>query len=141
MYAFITAGGFGLSLMAFSLYDNFMFYLFVILVVNACATAADTLYKTLMQENVPNEQRGRAMGSWVLAIGTAPTGHLEVGWVAGMLGAPLALLINGGYIGGGESGVGGGDAEDSEVALKGMIHPHPSLLSSREACIEERRTR
>ncbi len=98
LYAFITAGGFGLSLMAFSLYENFMFYLFVILVVNACATAADTLYKTLMQENVPNEQRGRAMGSWVLAIGTAPTGHLEVGWVAGLLGAPRALLINGGIL-------------------------------------------
>lgn len=98
LYAFVTAGGFGLSLMAFSLYENFVFYLFVILVVNACATAADTLYKTLMQENVPNEQRGRAMGSWVLAIGTAPTGHLEVGWVAGLLGAPRALLINGGIL-------------------------------------------
>lgn len=98
LYAFMTSGGFGLSLMAFSLYENFVFYLLVILVVNACATAADTLYKTLMQENVPNEQRGRAMGSWVLAIGTAPTGHLEVGWVAGMLGAPRALLINGGIL-------------------------------------------
>ena len=98
LYAFLSAGGFGLGLMAFSLYENFIFYLFVIAVVNACATAADTLYKTLMQENVPNEQRGRAMGSWVLAIGTAPSGHLEVGWVAGMLGAPRAMLINGGIL-------------------------------------------
>ena len=98
LYAFLFSGGFGLGLAAFSLYENFIFYLLVIAVVNACATSADTLYKTLMQENVPNEQRGRAMGSWVLAIGTAPTGHLEVGWVAGILGAPRALLINGGIL-------------------------------------------
>ena len=51
-----------------------------------------------MQQNVPNEQRGRAMGSWVLAIGTAPSGHLEVGALAGVLGAPRALLINGGIL-------------------------------------------
>ena len=70
----------------------------MIAVVNACATAADTLYKTLMQQNVPNEHRGRAMGSWVLAIGTAPSGHLEVGALAGVLGAPRALLINGGIL-------------------------------------------
>ena len=98
LYAFLSAGGFGLGLAAFSLYENFIFYLFVIAVVNACATAADTLYKTLMQQNVPNEHRGRAMGSWVLAIGTAPSGHLEVGALAGVLGAPRALLINGGIL-------------------------------------------
>ena len=57
--------------------------------------SVDTLYKVLMQENVTNEQRGRAMGSWVLSIGTAPIGHLNVGWMAGVLGAPGALLVNG----------------------------------------------
>ena len=43
----------------------------------------------------PNEQRGVAMGSWVLSIGTAPLGHLGVGALGGWLGAPGALLVNG----------------------------------------------
>ena len=67
----------------------------VLVVVNGCAMAVDTLYKVLMQESVPDEQRGRAMGSWVLSIGVAPVGHLGVGGLAGLLGAPGALLING----------------------------------------------
>ena len=92
---FIVAAAFGVGLMAFSLSANLFFFLLVLAVVNACAMSVDTLYKTLMQENVPNEQRGRAMGSWVLSIGMAPVGHLGVGGLASVLGAPGALLING----------------------------------------------
>ena len=92
---FIIATAFGVGLMAFSLSANLFFFLLVLAVVNACAMSVDTLYKTLMQENVPNEQRGRAMGSWVLSIGMAPVGHLGVGGLASVLGAPGALLING----------------------------------------------
>lgn len=92
---FIMAAAFGVGLMAFSLSANLFFFLMVLAVVNACAMSADTLYKTLMQENVPNEQRGRAMGSWVLSIGMAPVGHLGIGGLASFLGAPGALLVNG----------------------------------------------
>ena len=74
---------------------NVYLFLLVLILVNASASAVDTLYKTLMQSNVSNEQRGRAMGSWVLSIGMAPIGHLGVGGMAGALGAPGALLING----------------------------------------------
>ena len=62
---------------------------------NVAIQSADTLYKTLMQSNVPDEQRGRAMGAWVLSIGFAPVGSLGVGGLAGVLGAQGALLING----------------------------------------------
>ena len=92
---FLIAGGFGCGLMAFSLANNLYTFLGVLLVVNACAMAVDTLYKTLMQDNVADEERGRAMGSWVLSIGLAPVGHLGVGSVASFLGAPGALMING----------------------------------------------
>ena len=92
---FVIAGAFGLGLMAFSVSSNLYFFLAVLVLVNGSAMAVDTLYKTLMQENVPDEQRGRAMGSWVLSIGVAPVGHLGVGGLAGLLGAPGALLING----------------------------------------------
>ena len=92
---FVVAVGFGVGQMAFSLSDNLYFFLGVLLFVNACAMAVDTIYKTLMQDNVADEERGRAMGSWVLSIGFAPIGHLGVGALAGVLGAPGALLING----------------------------------------------
>ena len=92
---FGTAVGFGGGLMAFSLSGNIYSFLGVLLFVNACAMAVDTLYKTLMQENVSDEERGRAMGSWVLSIGFAPVGHVGIGALAGAVGAPRALLING----------------------------------------------
>ena len=92
---FATALGFGLGLMAFSLSGNIYSFLGVLLFVNACAMAVDTLYKTMMQEIVSDEERGRAMGSWVLSIGFAPVGHVGVGALAGAVGAPRALLING----------------------------------------------
>jgi hypothetical protein len=92
---FVVAVGFGVGQMAFSLSDNLYFFLGVLLFVNACAMAVDTIYKTLMQDNVAEEERGKAMGSWVLSIGVAPVGHLGVGALAGVLGAPGALLING----------------------------------------------
>jgi MFS family permease len=90
-----TAVGFGGGLMAFSLSVNIYTFLVVLLFVNACAMAVDTLYKTLMQDLVPDEERGRAMGAWVLSVGFAPVGHVGVGALAGFVGAPRALLING----------------------------------------------
>jgi MFS family permease len=95
---FAMATGFGLGQMAFSLTSSLVLFLLVLTLVNACASGVDTLYKALMQDNVPNEQRGRAMGLWVLSIGLGPLGHIEVGGLAGVLGAPRALLINGGIL-------------------------------------------
>ena len=97
---FIVAGGFGAGLMTFSLGNSIFTFALILVVINACASVVDTLYKTLMQSNVTNEQRGRAMGSWVLSIGAAPVGHLGVGALAGALGAPGALLVNGGILAG-----------------------------------------
>ena len=95
---FASATAFGLGLMAFSLAGGIVLFLIVLAFVNACATTVDTLHKTLMQSNVLDEQRGRAMGSWVLSIGVAPVGHIGLGAMAGVLGAPGALLVNGGVL-------------------------------------------
>ena len=92
---FLMAGGFGLGLIGFSFSSHLAYFIVVLAAVNACAMSVDTLYKTLMQSSVPDEQRGRAMGSWVLSIGVAPVGHLGVGWLASALGAQGALLLNG----------------------------------------------
>lgn len=92
---FVVASGFGLGLMAFSVSSALVYFIIVLAAVNACAMSVDTLYKTLMQSNVADEQRGRAMGAWVLSIGVAPVGHLGVGGLASVLGAQGALLLNG----------------------------------------------
>ena len=97
---FMVAGAFGVGLMAFSISPALVLFIVVLAAVNACAMAVDTLYKTLMQSNVPDEQRGRAMGSWVLSIGVAPVGHVGVGALASALGAPGALLVNGAVLAG-----------------------------------------
>ena len=97
---FIIATAFGIGLMGFSLSTALVYFIVVLAAVNACAMTVDTLYKTLMQSNVPDEQRGRAMGSWVLSIGVAPVGHLGVGGLATALGAQGALLVNGAMLAG-----------------------------------------
>ena len=97
---FIIATAFGIGLMGFSLSTALVYFIVVLAAVNACAMSVDTLYKTLMQSNVPDEQRGRAMGSWVLSIGGAPVGHLGVGGLATALGAQGALLVNGAMLAG-----------------------------------------
>ena len=92
---FVAATLFGLGQMAFYSTTNVFVFVGLLTLINGCASVADTLYKTLMLSNVPDEQRGRAMGSWVFSIGVAPAGHLGIGAMAGALGAPAALLING----------------------------------------------
>ena len=54
-----------------------------------------------MQLAVPAAQRGRAVGVWVLGLGSAPVGYIEVGLLVAALGAPAALLVNGALVVGG----------------------------------------
>jgi hypothetical protein len=66
--------------------------------VSALAALSDVLSQSLIQLAVANEMRGRAMGTWILAIGLGPIGHLQVGAVATALGAAVALSVNGGLL-------------------------------------------
>lgn len=70
----------------------------VLVMIGACAGAFDVLQQTLLQLAVPESQRGRAVGIWVLGLGSAPLGHLEMGFVVASLGAPSALLLNGALV-------------------------------------------
>jgi MFS family permease len=86
---------YGLSILVFAATRDLTVAAGVLLITGFCAAAFDVLQQTLIQMAVPDEQRGRAVGVWVLSIGSAPVGHLEMGILAGALGAPAALLING----------------------------------------------
>jgi len=52
----------------------------------------------MMQLSVPNKLRGRAMGSWILAVGASPLGHLQMGVLAVSFSVGGALLFNGGAL-------------------------------------------
>jgi MFS family permease len=65
------------------------------LLVASLAALSDLLTQSLVQAAVPNELRGRAMGSWALAIGIGPLGTLQIGALAAALGITVALTANG----------------------------------------------
>ena len=89
---------YGAAVMALAGAPNLVVALLVALAIGACASAFDLLQQTLLQFSVPHEQRGRALGLWVLGIGSAPIGHLETGLLVSVLGVPQALLINGALV-------------------------------------------
>lgn len=91
----VSLGMFGASQILLAYSPNLTLALLAITLVNAMAFVVDVLHSTLMQLSVPNEQRGRAMGSLVIGYGAGPLGHLEIGGVAGVVGTTSVLIFNG----------------------------------------------
>ena len=89
---------YGVSLVALAQSHALPLAAAILVVTGACAAAFDVLQQTVIQLAVPEEQRGRAVGVWVLGIGSAPLGHLEMGTLIALLGAPIALSINGSFV-------------------------------------------
>jgi hypothetical protein len=69
--------------------------LVVLTLVNACGALADLLAQSLLQLSVPKELRGRAGGAWVVAIGLAPLGQLQIGALASLFGVSIAFATSG----------------------------------------------
>jgi MFS transporter, DHA1 family, staphyloferrin A biosynthesis exporter len=67
----------------------------VVVAVNAAGALADLLAQTLLQLSVPHALRGRAGGAWVVAIGLAPLGQLQIGALASLFGVSIALATSG----------------------------------------------
>lgn len=86
---------FGAALVALGAAAGYATILLAVLVVAALASASDVLTQSMMQLSVPDRLRGRAMGAWVFAIGSAPLGHLAMGALAATVGVGAALAING----------------------------------------------
>ena len=90
----LTILGFGIGLLLLGFAASFLLVLLVLALLNAVMAITDTLSRGLMQLAVPNEFRGRAMGSWLLALGAGPLGTLQMGALASV-GVVLALSVNG----------------------------------------------
>jgi hypothetical protein len=86
---------FGTSLVMLALARSFSSVLLILVVANAAGGLADLLSQTLIQLSVPATLRGRAGGVWVLAIGTAPAGQLQIGALASLAGVSAALGTSG----------------------------------------------
>ncbi|MBI2887765.1 MAG: MFS transporter [Chloroflexi bacterium] len=89
---------FGVFLMLFALSRDFLPSLALMVAIGGAATSFDLLQQTIIQASVSEEERGRAMGYWVASLGAGPVGHMELGAISGLLGAPLALAGHGGVV-------------------------------------------
>lgn len=83
------------ALVALSSVDGLVLTLILLGLVAAAISAWDIFTQSIMQLSVPDYLRGRAMGAWTFAIGTAPLGHLEMGLLATAAGVDMAITING----------------------------------------------
>ncbi|HXJ80739.1 MAG TPA: MFS transporter [Candidatus Methylomirabilis sp.] len=89
---------FGSSLIALGLAPHFLGLAAVVVVLilaNAAGGISDLLAQSLMQTSVPARLRGRAGGAWVVAIGLAPLGQLQIGALASLFGVSLAFGASG----------------------------------------------
>ncbi len=86
---------FGASLLLLAASGPFALGLAALVMVAFMATASDVLTQSMVQLSVANALRGRAMGAWSLAIGSAPLGHLVMGALAVAIGVGGALAVNG----------------------------------------------
>jgi hypothetical protein len=103
----ITAGGgkflavlltFGMSLVALGAAPyvvGFVGVVIVLIIVNGAGALADLQAQSLMQLSVPNTLRGRAGGAWVVAIGLAPLGQMQIGALASLFGVSVAFGASG----------------------------------------------
>jgi MFS family permease len=86
---------FGGSLVALGFAGSLAGVLVLLVVVNGLGAVADILSQSLIQASAPRAQQGRAAGAWVVAIGTAPLGQLQIGAVASVLSVGAAFGVTG----------------------------------------------
>jgi MFS family permease len=90
-----AAGVLGLALLAFSWTSSYPLALVWLALVGGACAVCDTLSQMLLQQSAGEQQRGAAMGLWVFSIGFAPLGHLALGALSDVLGAPPTQAIFG----------------------------------------------
>ncbi len=82
---------YGAFLMSFAASSLFPLSMILIIGVGMSAGAFDAMQWTLLQSNVPENMRGRAIGGWVFAIGFGWVGHIGLGLLGEAVGVQWAL--------------------------------------------------
>ncbi len=89
---------FGVSLMGLAIAPfvvGFAGVVVMVTVVNSVGALADLFAQSLLQLSVPRHLRGRAGGAWVVAIGLAPLGQLQIGALASAFGVGVGFGASG----------------------------------------------
>lgn len=86
---------FGVGLILYANSPVYILSLFFIGLVGVSAAGHDAMSQILLQLNVEDDQRGRAMGIWQLSIGFGVIGSMTLGTLAEAYGAPFAQSIFG----------------------------------------------
>jgi MFS family permease len=89
-----SCGGFGISLVFFSLSRTFWLSTAMLVPVGFCMMFQMSSSNTLIQAMAPDELRGRVMAVYsMMFMGMAPFGTLVAGALAGRLGAPVTVAM------------------------------------------------
>jgi MFS family permease len=86
---------FGLAVAALGAAPGYGAVLAALVVANAAGAIADVVSQGLVQRSVPSALRGRAGGAWVVAVGIAPLGHVQIGALAAWIGVGAGLAASG----------------------------------------------
>lgn len=90
--------GFGAFLIAFASSQWLALSLFLIAIAYASVTLYETMMRTLLQTNVPDEMRGRVLSFQMFSWGFTGFSGFHTGAIAALVGAPLAIAIGGGVV-------------------------------------------
>ena len=91
-----ACGGFGISLILFSLSHNFWLSALILIPIGYGMMTQMSSSNTLIQAMIPDELRGRVMSVYsMMFMGLAPLGSLLAGTLAGMIGAPQTVALGG----------------------------------------------
>ena len=85
----------GASVVLLGVASTFYVAVIAILVMSGMMALWDVFSQRLVQSVVPAKLRGRAMGAWIVAVGTVPLGHMEIGALASAFGLMAALFSHG----------------------------------------------
>ena len=88
----------GASVVMLGVASAFYVAVLAILVMSGMMSLWDVFSQRMVQNAVPNELRGRAMGAWEVAVGTAPLGNMEIGALASAFGLTFALVSHGAVV-------------------------------------------
>lgn len=83
-----------ICLVGFAAANNFTLALLLVGLAGVGQAAFASLQSTIVLGTATDQLRGRAMGALTLAIGSSPIGMIEVGALALVIGAPLAVGLN-----------------------------------------------
>ena len=91
----LVAGIYGIGVFLLGVSDVVWVSFIVITAVGVSAALFDAMQWGLLQENVPDAMRGRAVGGWTFAVGFGWIGHLGLGAMSDAFGVQWALGMAG----------------------------------------------